>query len=78
VAKCNDSDVLRQVVSSEIIHSVGYDAASSTLEIQFRNGWVYEYEGVPQVVYRELMAAASHGKYLKRNIVDKYVTTRTR
>jgi hypothetical protein len=69
--------MLRQVVESQIIHSVGYNAASSMLEVRFRNGWTYEYDGVPEEVYRALMAAPSHGHYLKANIVDQYVTRRT-
>lgn len=70
--------MLRQVVQSQIIHSVGYDADASVLEVQFRNGWVYRYDSVPSSVYVALMSAPSHGKYLKRNIVDKYVTHRIR
>ncbi|MGX5691745.1 KTSC domain-containing protein [Dermacoccus abyssi] len=70
--------MLRQVVESQIIHSVGYDAASMLLEVQFRNGWVYRYDDVPEDVFRGLMSAPSHGKYLKRNIVDDYVTRRVR
>lgn len=68
--------MLRQVVTSQIIHSVGYDAEARTLEVQFRNGWLYRYDDVPAEMYRALMAADSHGRYLKRNIVDKFVTTR--
>lgn len=56
---------------------MGYDSTSGLLEIQFRNGWIYEYEDVPDAVYSELMAAPSHGKYLKRHIVDQYATRRT-
>lgn len=70
--------MLRQVVESQIVQSVGYDAAACVLEVQFQNGWIYEYDDVPEHVYRALMNAPSHGKYLKRNIVDKYVTRRTR
>lgn len=66
--------MLRQVVTSQIIQSVGYDAETSTLEVQFRNGWLYQYDDVPVGTYRALMAA--DGRYLKRNIVDKFVTTR--
>ncbi len=69
--------MLRQVVESEIISSIGYDALSKILEVQFRNGWIYEYEDVPEKVYRAFMAAPSHGKYLKRHIVDQYATRRT-
>lgn len=68
--------MLRQVVTSQIIHSVGYDAETGTLEVQFRNGWLYRYDDVPAVIYRALMAADSHGRYLKRNIVDQFVTIR--
>ena len=69
--------MLRQVVESQIIASVGYDTSAAMLEVQFRNGWIYEYENVPPHVHTELMRAASHGQYLKRNIVDVYVTRRT-
>ncbi|XVX21462.1 KTSC domain-containing protein [Actinomycetota bacterium] len=70
--------MLRQVVESQIIHSVGYDADSMVLEVQFRNGWVYRYEAVPRDVFQAFMSAPSHGKYLKRYIVDDYVTHRIR
>lgn len=70
--------MLRQVVSSEIILSVGYDSSESVLEVEFRNRWVYRYEGVPAAVYQALMAAQSHGKYLKRHVVDQFMTTRIR
>jgi len=68
--------MLRQVVSSQIIHSIGYDSASRRLEIQFQNGWTYQYDDVPETVYRSLMTAPSHGRYLKRHIVDQFVTRR--
>ncbi len=68
--------MLRQVVTSQIIQSVGYDADALVLEVQFRNGWLYRYDDVPVEIYRALMAADSHGRYLKRNIVDKFTTTR--
>lgn len=70
--------MLREVVTSQIIHSVGYDVTTSTLEVQFRNGWLYHYADVPVDTYRALMAADSHGRFLKRNIVDNFVTTRVR
>ena len=70
--------MLREVVDSQIILSVGYDAEESVLEIEFRNRWVYRYEAVPASIHRELMGAPSHGKYLKRHIVDRFETTRIR
>lgn len=70
--------MLRQVVESQIVHSVGHDADTNELEVQFRNGWIYRYADVPISVYQALMSAPSHGKYLKRHIVDVYVTRRIR
>jgi len=71
------AEVLRQAVESQIVASVGYDRKTRLLEVEFRNGWIYEYEDVPAAVHTELMAAASHGGYLKRLIVNRYVTRRT-
>lgn len=62
----------RQSVSSSNIASIGYDANSQTLEIEFLNGGVYQYFDVPQYVYDELMGAGSHGQYLARNIKGTY------
>lgn len=70
--------MLRQVVSSQIILSVGYDSDADVLEVEFKNRWVYRYAGVPEDVYRALMAAPSHGKFLKARIVDHYPTVRIR
>ncbi|MEV5354646.1 KTSC domain-containing protein [Streptomyces sp. NPDC052693] len=51
------------VVSSNLA-SVGYEPDSGTLEVQFRNGSVYRYAGVPAGVHSGLMNAASKGGYL--------------
>ncbi len=62
----------RQTVSSSNIASIGYDANSQTLEIEFLNGGVYQYFDVPQHVFDELMSANSHGQYLAQNIKGHY------
>lgn len=62
----------RKPVSSSNIASIGYDAESETLEIQFHNGGIYRYYGVPQAVYTGLMASSSHGSYLAQNIKNRY------
>lgn len=68
----------REVVESQIIHSVGYDQHRRVLEVEFRNGWIYEYDDVPETTYRGLMSADSHGKFLHKHIVDSFVTRRTK
>lgn len=59
-------------VRSSDLRSVGYDLNSSTLEIKFRSGGLYQYYNVPMSVYDGLMSASSHGKYFHRNIKGKY------
>ena len=68
----------RTTVSSQIIASIGYDIERCRLEVEFRNGWIYEYDDVPTVVHNGLMTASSHGRFLKQYIVDTYVTRRIR
>ena len=62
----------RQSVTSSNIASIGYDADSQTLEIEFLNGGIYQYFDLPQYVYQELMNASSHGQYLAQNIKGVY------
>lgn len=56
-----------QVVSSNL-ESVGYDVASKTLEVEFKEGRVYQYFDVPASIYQGLMSADSHGSYLDKNV----------
>ncbi len=58
----------RAPVSSSSLRSVGYDPATSILEIEFNSGSVYQYDRVSQSVYTGLMQAASHGQYFDRFI----------
>lgn len=62
----------RTAVTSSNIASIGYDEASSTLEVQFTNGSTYQYFNIPQGVYKGLMGAGSHGEYLAQNVKGIY------
>jgi len=68
----------RQTVNSSNLKSVGYDPDRRLLEIEFHTGAVYQYFNVPESVYRELMAAPSHGKYFHQHIKDQYRYQRIR
>lgn len=59
-------------VSSSNISSVGHDEASQTLEIEFTTGAIYEYYGVPEHVYQDLINASSVGGYFAQNIKNTY------
>ncbi len=62
----------RTPVSSSNLRSVGYDATTQTLEIEFHSGGIYQYFDVPQSVYDALMAASSHGSYFYYHIRNAY------
>ncbi len=62
----------RKSVSSSNLSSVGYDEAARILEIEFHSGRIYQYSGVPDGVYRQLMSAASHGSYFAHHIKNVY------
>ncbi|GAA0615238.1 KTSC domain-containing protein [Kribbella sandramycini] len=60
----------RRPVNSSSIRSVGWSAG--TLELEYVNGSVYQYFDVAQPTYAALMAAASIGAYVNREIKPKY------
>ncbi len=64
--------MIRTPVSSSNIRSIGYDADSQVLEVEFLDGAVYEYYDVPEDVHQGLMSARSHGSYLHRHVRDRY------
>jgi hypothetical protein len=62
----------RLPVSSSNIASIGYDAQSETLEVEFLDGSVYQYFNVPSGTYEGLMADSSHGSYLNSHVKGTY------
>ncbi len=62
----------RQIVASSNIRSIGYEAASMILEVEFLTGAIYHYFGVSEQVYVQLMAANSHGTFLAQYIKGTY------
>jgi hypothetical protein len=67
----------RIAVSSSNIATVGYDSPSSTLEIEFHDGSVYQYFDVPSSIHNELVGAASVGGYFASNVKGAYRYART-
>lgn len=61
----------RQPVKSSNVVSVGYEAETRTLEIQFKSG-VYQYAGVPPETYANLLTAESIGRYVAQEIRAKF------
>ncbi|MFA7290589.1 MAG: KTSC domain-containing protein [Melioribacteraceae bacterium] len=63
-------------VQSSNVASVGYEDATLTVFVQFLNGTIYIYKGVPQFEFENLKTAASVGSYLHRNFKNIYAYER--
>lgn len=61
----------RPIVST-MIAAAGYDPDTRTMEIEFRSGRSYTFEGVPPHVYENLLAAESPGRYFNQAIKGIY------
>jgi hypothetical protein len=67
-------------VESSMIRSIGFEPTETdsagddptgivgTLEVEFNNGAIYQYFGVPMNLYELLMASDSKGKFLNANV----------
>jgi hypothetical protein len=62
----------RTPVASKTIRSVGYDADTGTLEVEFTSLAVYHYQNVQELDYKRLMRADSKGWALGRFIKPCY------
>jgi hypothetical protein len=68
----------RDHVDSSSVSSVGYDERSHTLEVEFRNGGVYDYLDVPAAEATRLRQADSLGRYLNTRIKPRYRVRKVR
>jgi hypothetical protein len=62
----------RRRITSSIIKSVGYDEATTTMEIEFSSGAVYVYFVVPRATFEALVAADSAGRYFNERVRDVF------
>jgi hypothetical protein len=62
----------RQSVTSNHLRSVGYDPSTKTLEVEFKNGRIYQYAKVPTEEFDALMTSESHHEYLNDNIKSTF------
>lgn len=68
----------REPVTSSNLVSVGYDPETQTLEIEFKEGRVYQYYKVPVEIYQGLMAAGSKGSYFYSHIRGRFGDTQVK
>lgn len=60
----------RKAVESSNIASIGYE--NGTLEVEFKNGGIFQYLDVPAEDYGKLIASKSAGKFLHGNIKPNF------
>ncbi|HEX4582328.1 MAG TPA: KTSC domain-containing protein [Acidobacteriaceae bacterium] len=64
--------MLRQLVDSSELRSVGYKMDAAVLEAEFRSGEVYDYFDASAQVALELLGAESIGRYFNAHIRSKF------
>jgi hypothetical protein len=62
--------VRRRLVNSSSVRSVGW--TDGTLELEYVNGSIYQYDDVPQTTFAALLAAPSIGAYVNTHIKPYY------
>lgn len=66
----------REYVDSKAIKSIGYDSSTSTLEIEFIRGEVWQYYDFPEACWYDFRSAGSIGIYFNANIRNQYLDNR--
>ena len=59
-------------LSSTCLSSATHDPRTNSLELEFCQGRIYRYEGVPEGVFRKLTSAPSQGQYFNQKIRSRY------
>ena len=57
--------------SSNVVR-ISYDVSTSTLEVEFHNGSVYQYYDIPEHLWDAFKQADSKGQFLHQNVKGQY------
>jgi hypothetical protein len=68
--------VERLIVEGTQLGSVGYNARKNDLEIEFKDGSVTLYMGVPAPIYLALMNAEDKDAYYNKHVKDIFINWR--
>ncbi len=58
----------RTPINSGNVRSVGYDAESRILEVEFMDKTLYRYFGIPATLHAELLSSSAQGLYFEAHI----------
>ena len=62
----------RRNIESTMIRSIGFDSNTSTLEIEFNSGVIWQYYDFLESSWYEFDGAESHGKFFLANIRGQF------
>ena len=63
---------LKPVSNSSNIAAVGHDPETSKLQVQFKNGKLFEYDSVSEAKHAAMMTGGSVGSYFAKNIKNAH------
>jgi KTSC domain len=66
----------RTLFTSNAIAGAGYDSETLRLDIEFRDGAAYRYNGVPSAIWAKLLQSESKGRYLNAEIRGRFECAR--
>lgn len=66
----------RYSIESSMIKSIGYDSNSSTLEIEFKSGEVWQYFDFLESLWHDFDSTDSKGKFFHREIKNQHKESR--
>lgn len=70
--------MINQMVVSTEIEWIGYDDKREMLQVEFIEGKIYQYDRVPESVFRSFLDAPSHGGFFEAQIKNRYTHRRVR
>jgi KTSC domain len=68
----------RKRINSTSIRAVGFDPKTQTLEVEFSNGSIVQYERVAAEIHRRFLAAPSPTSYFRDQIEESFSARRIR
>lgn len=71
-----ESEVSMLPVRSTMANALGYDPKQHRLQIEFKNGAVYQFEGVDRETWEDMKESDSPGGFFNREIKGNYLSRR--
>ena len=63
---------LQEISATGHVRAVGHDPREDTLTVQFANGRIYQFDGVPANIHEQMMEADSPGRFFHQWVKPYY------